>query len=60
MLAFGVSAKELDLNVALKKNEIGKIDGTGILFTDAIDDLNADPNLKRPFWNALQKMFGLK
>lgn len=59
MLAFGVAPKDIDLNVAFRKNEIGKVDGTAMLFTHSLEELIADAKLKRPLWSVLQKMFGL-
>ncbi len=59
LIAFGIHPKMLDLNVSIRKNEIGNMTDTSFLFTDKLEDLVSNPQLKRPLWGSLQQMFGM-
>jgi len=57
VIIFGLSPKDLMLNINVVKNQPLSMSGVQFLFTDPLAEMQNNAALKKPFWGAMQGMF---
>lgn len=57
MILFGVSPKEINLNIETEKYKVCALNGCKIIFSDSIEMLIGNDSLKKQLWQSLQVMF---
>ncbi|MCC6725400.1 MAG: hypothetical protein IT258_12910 [Saprospiraceae bacterium] len=58
-LFFGISPKQAGINVNAQPYQPVTIAGVSYLFSASLDEIIANPALKRPLWEGMKGMFGV-
>ncbi len=58
-LLFGITPKQAGININAQPYQPVSIGGVSYLFSASLDEINANPTLKRPLWEGMKGMFGL-
>jgi len=57
ILVFGLTPKDIHMNIKAVLYQTTKLEGASILFSDSLSTLIQKPELKKPLWTALQTIF---
>lgn len=57
VIVFGLSPIQVSLNIAVKKYEWAHLEGLSVLFSDTIELMKADKDLKNKLWQSLKSQF---
>ena len=60
IIAFGITALQLQLNVSGDKYKILELGGSKLLFSHGLSDIMNDKDKKKLLWGALQQLFDIK